>query len=159
MLDGQETELEIIDHPAAEMSVSKNATFLLGISKNNGAHRGDASRGQLPPTNCVKRVTVGYRKELIRHSRKWSYNTASPLSSSLYYCRLDAGVNPRDILQYKSLYTRCAWTGGKTEGRRCTFMRWRTYAEALLTRKGNWANYFLGFIKMNWRQIFFFFNV
>lgn len=49
MLDGQETELEIIDHPAAEMSVSKMRCFIVS-NKNNtmSEYRSDASRGQLP---------------------------------------------------------------------------------------------------------------
>lgn len=52
MLDGQETELEIIDHPAAEMSVSK---MFLRISKNSATSEcwSDALKGQYP-TNCVK---------------------------------------------------------------------------------------------------------
>lgn len=48
MLDGQETELEIIDHPASEMSVSKTRRFSVITKITEMSERSGVSRGQLP---------------------------------------------------------------------------------------------------------------
>lgn len=48
MLDGQETELEIIDHPASEMSVSKTRCFSVMAKIAEMSEQSDVSRGQLP---------------------------------------------------------------------------------------------------------------
>lgn len=59
MLDGQETELEIIDHPASEMSVSKTQSFsgFFFIAKRaemSGGSVGAMHRGVNYSANCVK---------------------------------------------------------------------------------------------------------
>lgn len=158
LIDGQETELEIIDRPASEMSVSED-DILYVVGKSRAGWKVEETRGNV--SNGL--ITLNERVEAHREKFVWCLNdakwnrviTTSSLSSFLYHCRQLSAERPVIVVvQYKPSYeSMIVLYSLKKTNRRVKLIR-AAVNNAEREKREKVMNYLCGFIKTNRGKIF-----